>query len=118
MTNDEFLGIRHWLIDRWPSMSSLTNGQWIAYRDELERFDRRDVEAALREYGVTSPQFPPGVMTLAKLAQEITLQQIHRRALPPPTVDPAEALEVFKAQHGGLTPSQVHLRMDVLGVKA
>jgi hypothetical protein len=115
VTVDEFLVIRHWLIDRWPSMSSLTSGQWVAYRDELACFNPAEVQAALDVYAVSEPQFPPGVMTLKKLATEIALQNTQRRALPPAQVDAAESLRVFQEQHDGLLPSQVHYQTDVKG---
>jgi len=28
MTADEFLQLRRWMADRWPSLAHLTDGQW------------------------------------------------------------------------------------------
>lgn len=84
MIPDEFLKVRQWIIDRWPPMASLTNGQWLAYRDELERFDPSDVWEALHLCFEQGPEFAPGVAKLSRLCQEQTLQQVQRKALPAP----------------------------------
>lgn len=84
MTVDEFLGLRQWMIDRWPGCSSLTNSQWAAYRDELERFDATDVWAAAYLCFQAAPEFAPGVAKLVRLATEQTLQHSQRKALPAP----------------------------------
>jgi len=83
MTPDEFLSVRKWMLDRWPSLKSLTNGQWIAYRDELERFDEQTVLAGLRLCFEQGGDFPPGVAKLSKVCFELFVD-VGRVALPLP----------------------------------
>ena len=83
MSTDEFLELRKWMIDRWPALSSFTQGQWLAYRDELDRFDISNVWSALQVYASTGPEFPPAVLRLKRLTSEEE-QGRQRKALPEP----------------------------------
>jgi hypothetical protein len=119
MTVNEFFGIRQWMKDRWSSLDSLREGQWTAYFEELKRFDADEVQAALDEYvrATVTPEFPPGVMKLVRMCEEAAIRTVMRhKALPEPHVDSKEALRMFREQHGGRLPSQVHRELDVKGV--
>ena len=83
MSPDEFLCVRKWMIDRWPSLQSLTNGQWIAYRTELERFDEQTVIDGLKSCFGQGSDFPPGVARLVKVCTELSVD-VARLALPRP----------------------------------
>ena len=83
MSPDEFLCVRKWMIDRWPSLQSLTNGQWIAYRDELERFDEQTGLDGLRLCFGRGGEFAPGIARLAKVCTDLSVDAA-RLALPPP----------------------------------
>lgn len=116
MTTEEFIELWGWLESRWSSMRSRTRAEQRAYWEELAKFDIGHVRAALDLCVRADAAFAPGCMTLARVAQEETLRAVGVKALPEPQVDYREALRVFREQHGGRLPSEVHLELDVKGV--
>lgn len=118
MTTEEFVGFWKWMAARWPSVNGKTKAEQRAYWEQLGKFDAAHVRAALDLCVRNDPAFPPGCMTLDKVAQEVALVEVgtRRPALPEPQVDGVEALRVFREQHGGKSPSQVHYELDVKGV--
>ncbi len=116
MTTEEFVEFWKWMEARWSSMTSRTRAEKRAYWDELGKYEIADVKAAVDLCVRADPTFAPGCMTLGRAAQEVALQSSQRRALPEPHVDAKEALQVFREQHGGRLPSEVHRELDVKGM--
>ena len=81
MTGDEFLELRRWMADRWPSLAHLTDGQWLAYREELDRFQTVNVWSAVRACFSAGDEYPPAVGKLARLTADWERQQ-QQKALP------------------------------------
>ena len=81
MTGDEFLQLRRWMADRWPSLAHLTDGQWLAYREELDRFQTVNVWSAVRACFGAGDEYPPAVGKLARLTADWERQQ-QQKALP------------------------------------
>ena len=67
MTADEFLELKQWMTDRWPTLSSFTQGQWLAYRDELACFEIANVWSALQLCFQSGAEYPPNVAKLSRM---------------------------------------------------
>ena len=81
MTGDEFLELRRWMADRWPSLAHLTDGQWLAYREELARFQVANVWSAVRACFGAGDEYPPAVGKLARMTADEERQE-QQKALP------------------------------------
>jgi hypothetical protein len=112
MTVDEFIVVRQWMKDRWPSLESRREGEWRAYYDELLPFRPAEVMMALSTYigGSESPEFPPLAMKLARLCKEARGFTQPQKALEAPKVDGAAALDAVTAERG-VRPSRAHLSL-------
>jgi hypothetical protein len=112
VTTEEFVEFWKWMQARWPSVSGKTKAEQRAYWEQLGKFDVAHVKSALDLCVRSDPAFPPGCMTLDKVAQELALADVtRRRALPEPKVDGAESLRTVVERQSGLPPSRVHLSL-------
>jgi hypothetical protein len=84
MTKPEFLEVKAWMVDRWPAMESFRSGQWLAYFDDLERFDTSDVWSALYSYCGSGHEFGPAVSILVALTLDESRHNGSAKALPEP----------------------------------
>jgi hypothetical protein len=110
VSTEEFIELWGWLEARWSSMSSRTRAEQRAYWDELSKFSLAEVKTAVDLCIRRDAAFAPGCMTLAQVAQEVALQGLQRRALPPHQVDGLESQRLVIEQLG-IRPSRAHLKL-------
>ena len=84
MTPDEFVELRQWMTDRWPSLQHLSDSQWLAYREELGGFEIRNVWQAVQSCLDSGDGWAPPVGKLRRLAADEQKHAEERRMLPMP----------------------------------
>lgn len=114
MTSDEFLELRQWMVDRWPALGHLSDGQWVAYREELGRFDVSNVWSAVQMCFGSGDEYPPGVAKLARLAGD---EEKHRQRAALPAGGGVSWAEYSRQRWGEVVPLLRAAKEIVEGVR-